>query len=65
MKTKFAAEKQYQKMYGRHGYRAVIFQYPAGHWGYAIATSPVYESIKETGYIYPEINCKAKDFSFA
>ena len=64
MKTKRAAEKQYQEMYGKHGFRGVIFQYPKGHWGYAIVNSPVYNAIRETGYIYPEINCIAKEFSF-
>jgi hypothetical protein len=39
-----------------------VYQFPKGHWNYASVDSPVGQSLKENGMIYPENNCKAQQF---
>lgn len=39
-----------------------IYQFPAGHWGYASYDSPIGHDLRDSGFIYPTIGCKARAF---
>lgn len=63
MKTKQAAVKNWVKVNGVEGTFAV-YQFPRGHWACATVSSPVGRSLAASGFIYPELRCKARQWEW-
>lgn len=61
-KTKNMLLAKYRKIYGTRQETILVYQFPKGHWSYATPNSEVGQSLQATGYIYPEINCKAQQW---
>lgn len=53
MKTQTAAIKRGKAIMGDHQF--FVYQFPAGHWGWAAINSPVGNSLDATEDIYPGV----------
>lgn len=57
MKTRDKAITNGKKILGNQDF--MVYQFPAGHWGYCSMNSPVGSALQNSGMIYPELNCAA------
>lgn len=62
MQTKGKAIRSLKSRGGPTENQGYIYQFPKGHWGWATVNSPVGQSLRESGMIYPETGCKAQQF---
>lgn len=61
MRTKAAAIAKCRKLWKTFG-PFVVYQFPRGHWSYASLESPIGRDLQATGYIYPQIGSKARQW---
>lgn len=62
MQTKAKAIRALKAQMNKIDQRGYVYQFPKGHWNWATVASPIGESLKESGMIYPTIGVKAQQF---
>ena len=60
--TKIKAINKARNHFGKSVESFYVYQFPKGHWSYATINSPIGESLRISGMIYPDIDCKAQQF---